>query len=658
MERLKSLVNSALTDDLTTLSKAIHSEILEMREQTVQLYNHTTQIHTFANQETQSRLSRWLNIPDPSINYHAALKKRHPETGRWLVDGQDFADWKCLPFSLMWLHGNAGCGKTVLSAAALHDILQQQKSQPDVMVSYFYFDFNDAEKQLSRKAIRSLLFQFALQDSRALEDLQKLHQDCRNGHQQPPEDRIRSLFWEVLARPRPKYILLDALDECTDREELLIFISDLSDSTPSELRILATSRRERDIEDELHSVANHCIDIQSALVDIDIRVYIRDRMATDKKLKKWPPSVQNEITAALMEKAGGMFRWVFCQLASIRQCIKLSTLRKTLSSLPKTLDETYSRILQGLEGADQLQDAIKVLRWLCFSMRPLLLEEIVEIIAIQDQGEGGFDPQDRLPDPRDVMVVCSSFISLSSPAVKDNRGSESDTDKDVTDEDDTKIQVRLAHFSVKEFLLSDRCSLRPEFEACHCHRAIGEGCLHYLLHLFQNGPLSEEVVHEYPMADYAAEHWWQHTRMIDGVLGKPLLDLAVLFLTGEETSLRPWLQLYDIETSWDGQRFRPWHEPDDLGSPLYYASVAGVTEVVDRMMDQGIDVNAQGGTFSNALYAASIRGNVAVVQLLLAAGADVNARGGRYDSALEVALVNGHEPIVRLLEEAGAVWET
>jgi hypothetical protein len=41
-------------------------------------------------------------------------------------------------------------------------------------------------------------------------------------------------------------------------------------------------------------------------VDGNIRVYIRDRLVTNMKLKKWPPSVQDEITT-VMEKAGGMY---------------------------------------------------------------------------------------------------------------------------------------------------------------------------------------------------------------------------------------------------------------------------------------------------------------------------------------------------------------
>jgi len=173
-------------------------------------------------------------------------------------------------------------------------------------VSYFYFDFNDAAKQSSKKAIRSILFQAALQANDILHDLERLYQKCSSGQQQPVEDTLHSLLRDAMVRPGLKYIILDALDECTDREELLAFIRDPAASKLRALHIMATSRREKDIDDELNPVADHKINIQSAIVDEDIRVYIRDRLATDTKLKKWPVSVQNEIMTALMEKAGGM----------------------------------------------------------------------------------------------------------------------------------------------------------------------------------------------------------------------------------------------------------------------------------------------------------------------------------------------------------------
>lgn len=89
-----------------------------------------------------------------------------------------------------------------------------------------------------------------------------------------------------MVRPGLKYVILDALDECTDREELLPFIREVTASKLQDLHIMATSRWEKDIEDELSPVADHNINIQSAIVDEDIPDYIRDRLATDTKLKK------------------------------------------------------------------------------------------------------------------------------------------------------------------------------------------------------------------------------------------------------------------------------------------------------------------------------------------------------------------------------------
>ena len=204
------------------------------------------------------------------------------------------------------------------SAAALHTLLQDQGSCSDTAVGYFYFDFNNEEKQSSRKAIRSLLFQFAQQVPNSLQALEQLYHKCGKGQQQPAEDAIRSLLQGTMDRIESKYIIVDALDECTDREDLLTIFCDLVDSKLKGLRVMATSRRERDIEEKLEPIADHNINIQSAVVDKDIQVYVRDRLAIDSKLKKWPQSVRDEITTVMMKKANGMYVHAFCVCVCLR----------------------------------------------------------------------------------------------------------------------------------------------------------------------------------------------------------------------------------------------------------------------------------------------------------------------------------------------------
>ena len=77
-------------------------------------------------------------------------------------------------------------------------------------------------------------------------------------------------------------------------------------------------------------------------------------------------------------------------------------------------------------------DVRKVLQWLCFSRRSLTLDEIADALAVTFVDGAKFDPDERYPDPRDILSRCSSLVSLT-----------------VTREGEV---LRLAHFSVKEYL--------------------------------------------------------------------------------------------------------------------------------------------------------------------------------------------------------------
>ena len=163
------------------------------------------------------------------------------------------------------------------------------------------------EKQSSKKAIRSLLFQFTMQQQNHLKNLEDLYARCGKGQQQPSEAVIRLLLKDAVTCTGSNYIILDALDECTDREDFMIFIRELVNSHQEGLRIMITSRREKDIEEQLAPIAKHNINIQSAIVNEDIRIYVHGRLATDSKLSKWPAKDQEDIIATLTGKTDGMY---------------------------------------------------------------------------------------------------------------------------------------------------------------------------------------------------------------------------------------------------------------------------------------------------------------------------------------------------------------
>ena len=84
------------------------------------------------------------------------------------------------------------------------------------------------------------------------------------------------------------------------------------------------------------------------------------------------------------------FRWVFCQLESLRGCLPPSV-RRTLNELPESLDETYERVLEEIKKSKNWEHARRLLQCLVVAIRPLRVSELAEILAVD------FDDDEEMP---------------------------------------------------------------------------------------------------------------------------------------------------------------------------------------------------------------------------------------------------------------------
>src|SRR5438034_5616284 len=121
-------------------------------------------------------------------------------------------------------------------------------------IIFFYFDFNDREKQRHDDLIRSLILQLSTQSASVPEALKDLYSRHRDGQQMPPTERLVETLKEIIGDLDHVYIIIDALDECKERGELLLLLNNMTRWYEGKLRILATSRREKDIEDAFESL--------------------------------------------------------------------------------------------------------------------------------------------------------------------------------------------------------------------------------------------------------------------------------------------------------------------------------------------------------------------------------------------------------------------
>jgi ankyrin repeat domain-containing protein 50 len=330
------------------------------------------------------------------------------------------------------------------------------------------------------------------------------------------------------------------------------------------------------------------------------------------------------------------FRWVFCQLDALKKCIKPGSIRKALQTLPKTLDDTYARILMNI-NEECRQEARRALLWLAFSERPLLLEEVAEAAVVDP--DAAFDPDERLPDPNYVLEILGSLVTVSSKGVSS----------------DASREIRLAHFSVKEYLISERIRRgeASEFGATSidANHFIAESCLLYTLHYDESDSktMSPEDLKSFPLLQYACRFWYTHAKSIP-VESQKSINPIIFKLFLSDTTLVTWLRVHRPDDS----TYKSFGISKDIGSPLYYASDIGLEAVVQMLLEHKAGVNVQDRYGRTALYRAAVNGHDAVVKLLLEAKADVNVQDGDGGTALHWAAEKGHEAVVKLLLETKA----
>ena len=180
------------------------------------------------------------------------------------------------------------------------------KATQSLGIAYFFFDGRDSQKdlQLHSKLIRALISQ--LSDARhggITEKLADLYKSCGE-IQQPSDEELQNVLHDILNRFSHAYIMIDALDECTDREKTLNWAKKLISDKVVNLHIVVTSRPERDIYEKFMVLDPHTIDVGEANTK-DIAEYLKLYM--ESKFTKYDENTRAKIKAEMEEHAEGSY---------------------------------------------------------------------------------------------------------------------------------------------------------------------------------------------------------------------------------------------------------------------------------------------------------------------------------------------------------------
>ncbi|KAF2246943.1 hypothetical protein BU26DRAFT_431073, partial [Trematosphaeria pertusa] len=441
------------------------------------------------------------------------------------------------------------------------------------------------------------------------------------------------------------------------------------------MRVLVTSRRETDIEDEFNNRNTPTIQIEAASVHSDIQLYVRhmvDDLVRRRKLKVSSRPLKEKIKTTLMENAQGMFLWVNLQLRNLCEQRSDQDIERELYQLPQGLFKTYERILGQIQSKPPVLRnlARTALTSICFAGRPLHVHELKDAAAITEDC--------RCRDDMNAYSAEAIFECCANLVVEEGG------------------VVRLVHYSVKEYFINTPplelpLTLRGVGNTETSHAFLARNCLIYLqLEDFKQGPSTSEGTirrrcNNNPFAWYAAEYFDYHLDHLERHTEELEKELSRL-LTDNDSNLAAILQIRRMGDGNDWNRARNnfsvspskvsaatlifatrlqyflanqgatslWSKLEQPADVFHLAAASGSIDAVRNLIGKGVQVNEPDELGATALYYAATGGHRELCSLLLRHNCDVNAQGGAYGTPLQGAAQGGYFEIAKLLIDNGA----
>ena len=319
------------------------------------------------------------------VEFHA--KKFQQGTREWIFKSvQDWLDDRSSPSRVMVISGNAGMGKTVISA-----VVSQRMQEVGRFSGGHFCQHNNARyrnPQLMLQSLASHLSHSMAEYKHALAEQLSRNLGRNDLNNMGVEELFALLFKEplsTLADPgRNTLIVIDGLDESESqgRNELLDVIGSQFCKLPDWIRLLVTTRPERNIVEALRHLKP--IELQQNQEENlrDIQILFEEQLSCNI-------ADQNKtvLLKELVKKSEGLFLFAHFLIEFIRTKFQQLTLEQLKSALPRGISSVYLSYFERLEKelCNELKvDEEQVLRFLCAvtaSREPLPVEIISKILS-------------------------------------------------------------------------------------------------------------------------------------------------------------------------------------------------------------------------------------------------------------------------------------
>ncbi|OTA89984.1 hypothetical protein M434DRAFT_33979 [Hypoxylon sp. CO27-5] len=513
--RMNDFLNSWLTLDIKQTTKSIDDGVKALNSQEEE-------------KNLQGKLDRIVEHFAPvsfSEKHGNVLQQRQDGTGQWFLESPEFQDWMQSAGQTLWCSGAPGAGKTVMASTTIQYLREKVRGSSTSSLAFVYCDYRQRQDQKASILLGNIWAQLFRQRGPSATEIEQLFGEIMARFDfTPTRTLITNMIRDELTNGNldRTYIVVDALDECTDENERNGFIDSLRSLQPL-VNVLVTSRTTYLDNGEFSDVRT----FRFIPTDEDMSIYVNARIRESKKMSGYVgrrPELSDDIRRIVVERANGMFLLCRMHLDSLSRAITLKDLKKELNRIPEgenvvkdTYDQAMTRIRD--QGTEIEKFALRVIRWVCFAKRPLKLAELLCALAVSPE-DIELD-EDAVSDESDITNYCAGLVVV---------------------EGDSKT-VRFVHYTTQEYFNS----LRDTEEFLHSHEDIALACISFLglnnIALSNGGYVSQmwPSQEEPPFLAYAALYFgyhysqeWGASNSQDSESLEEIMDLLLEFLKRPE----------------------------------------------------------------------------------------------------------------------------
>ena len=173
-------------------------------------------------------------------------------------------------------------------------------------LAYHYFVFDDARSRQCDTLVRALVKQIAGYNAKTRKILEDLYDEFDAGNQLVDSDELKNPLKDLLNAVDKVYIVIDALDESSEVQEVLDLLEEICDWQIPSVHLLASSRKSPEIEFALKPLVSSQVPMRNDSVNEDISRHIEHQLQKRREFARWTADIKAEIRTRLVEDSKGM----------------------------------------------------------------------------------------------------------------------------------------------------------------------------------------------------------------------------------------------------------------------------------------------------------------------------------------------------------------